>query len=198
MAKPTGYDAQTWKEAKAFTGRCARPEDVEAGDAVFALGDTHHGHPIDMGMPAAVIWYDEEEEFAAVVIQAEAHESQTGEELEVLGLLMPRGRTAVAFMEDVEFVEETDHTWQALLEADLEEGEDDDDGDDDGDDDDDDGDYDPAEDDYDGDDDDLDDDEFDEDEFDEDDDDDEIFDDEDDADEDEDDNDVDGQPDGKK
>ena len=195
MARPTGYDAQTWKETKAFTGRCARPEDVEAGDAVFALGDTHHGHPIDMGMPAAVIWYDEEEEFAAVVIQAEAHESQTGEELEVLGLLMPRGRTAVAFMEDVEFVEETDHTWQALLEADLEEGEDeDDDGDDDGDDDDDDGDYDPAEDDYDGDDDDLDDDDFDEDEFDEDDDDDddEIFDDED---EDEDD---DGQPDGNK
>jgi hypothetical protein len=184
MARPTGYDAQTWKEAKAFTGRCARPEDVEAGDAVFALGDTHHGHPIDMGMPAAVIWYDEEEEFAAVVIQAEAHESQTGEELEVLGLLMPRGRTAVAFMEDVEFVEETDHTWQALLEADLEEGEDEDDDDDDGD-------YDPAEDDYEGDeDDDLDDDEFDEDEFDEDDDD-EIFDDDDDDDDD-------GQPDGKK
>jgi hypothetical protein len=185
MARPTGYDAQTWKEAKAFTGRCARPEDVEAGDAVFALGDTHHGHPIDMGMPAAVIWYDEAEEFAAVVIQAEAHESQTGEELEVLGLLMPRGRTAVAFMEDVEFVEETDHTWQALLEADLEEGEDEDD---------DDGDYDPAEDDYDGDDDDLDEDDFDEDEFDEDDDDDEIFDDEDEIDEDDDD----GQPDGKK
>lgn len=189
MARPNGYDAQTWKEAKPFTGRCARPEDVEAGDAVFALGDTHHGHPIDMGMPAAIIWYDEEEEFAAVVIQAEAHESQTGEELEVLGILLPRGRTAVAFMEDVEFVEETDHTWQALLEADLEKGEDEDEDEDDFDE----GEYDPAEDDYDGDedDDDLDDDEIDDDEFDEDDDDfddDEVFDDDDD----------DGQPDGKK
>jgi hypothetical protein len=176
MARPKGYDALTWKEAKAFTGRCARPEDVEAGDAVFALGDTHHGHPIDMGMPAAVIWYDEEEEFAAVVIQAEAHESQTGEELEVLGILLPRGRTAVAFMEDVEFVEETDHTWQALLEADLEEGADEDEDEDE--DDFDEGEYDPAEDDYDGD---EDDDEFDDDEFDED-----------------DDDDDDGQPDGKK
>jgi hypothetical protein len=189
MARPNGYDAQTWKEAKPFTSRCARPEDVEAGDAVFALGDTHHGHPIDMGMPAAIIWYDEEEEFAAVVIQAEAHESQTGEELEVLGILLPRGRTAVAFMEDVEFVEETDHTWQALLEADLEEGEDEDEDEDDFDE----GEYDPAEDDYDGDEDDgdLDDDEIDDDEFDEDDDDfddDEVFDDDDD----------DGQPDGKK
>lgn len=186
MARPNGYDAQTWKEAKPFTGRCARPEDVEAGDAVFALGDTHHGHPIDMGMPAAIIWYDEEEEFAAVVIQAEAHESQTGEELEVLGIVLPRGRTAVAFMEDVEFVEETDHTWQALLEADLEEGEDEDEDEDE--DDFDEGEYDPAEDDYDGD---LDDDEIDDDEFDEDDDDfddDEVFDDDDD----------DGQPDGKK
>ena len=189
MARPKGYDALTWKEAKAFSGRCARPEDVEAGDAVFALGDTHHGHPIDMGMPAAVIWYDEEEEFAAVVIQAEAHESQTGEELEVLGLLMPRGRTAVAFMEDVEFVEETDHTWQALLEADLEEGEDEDDDDDDGD-------YDPDEDDFDGEEDDLDDDDFDEDGFDEDEDD-EVFDDDDDDLEDDEDDD-DGQPDGKK
>ena len=191
MVRPKGYHAQSWKEAKAFSGRCARPEDVEAGDAVFALGDTHHGHPIDMGMPAAVIWYDEEEEFAAVVIQAEAHESQTGEELEVLGILLPRGRTAVAFMEDVEFVEETDHTWQALLEADLEEGNEEDEDEDDFDE----GEYDPAEDDYDGDedDDDLDDDEFDDDEFEEDDDefdDDEVFDD--------DSNDDDGQPDGKK
>ncbi len=195
MARPKGYDALTWKEAKAFSGRCARPEDVEAGDAVFALGDTHHGHPIDMGMPAAIIWYDEEEEFAAVVIQAEAHESQTGEELEVLGVLLPRGRTAVAFMEDVEFVEETDHTWQALLEADLEEGADEDEDEDEDEDDFDEGEYDPAEDDYDGD---EDDDEFDDDEFDEDDDDvddddvddDEVFDDDDDDD--------DGQPDGKK
>lgn len=188
MARPKGYDALTWKEAKAFSGRCARPEDVEAGDAVFALGDTHHGHPIDMGMPAAVIWYDEEEEFAAVVIQAEAHESQTGEELEVLGILLPRGRTAVAFMEDVEFVEETDHTWQALLEADLEEGADEDEDEDDFDE----GEYDPAEDDYDGDEDDLDDDDLDDDEFEDDEfEDDEVFDDDDDDDDD-------GQSDGKK
>ena len=131
-----GFDAQTWKDTKAFTGRCAKPEDVEIGGAVFALADTQHGHPIDMALPAPVIWYEEDEQFAALAIQAESHESEQGEELEVLGLILPRGRTAVAFVEDVEFVTDKDHTWLALLEADLEvDDEDDDDFDDDDDDD---------------------------------------------------------------
>jgi hypothetical protein len=143
-----------------------------------------------MALPSPVIWYEEDEEFAALAVQAESHESEDGEELEVLGLILPGGRTAVAFVEDVEFVTDQDHTWLALLEADLEiDDEDDDDV------------YDPDEDDYvgpededDDDDDDFDDgldDAFDDDDFDDDeddeviededeDDDDELFDDEDD------------------
>jgi hypothetical protein len=190
MVDRKGFDAQTWKTTKAFSGRCATPQDVEVGGAVFALADTHHGHPIDMALPSPVIWYEEDEEFAALAVQAESHESEDGEELEVLGLILPGGRTAVAFVEDVEFVTDQDHTWLALLEADLEiDDEDDDDV------------YDPDEDDYvgpededDDDDDDFDDgldDAFDDDDFDDDeddeviededeDDDDELFDDEDD------------------
>ena len=126
-----GFDALTWKDTKAFTGRCAKPEDVEIGGAVYALADTQHGHPIDMALPAPVIWYEEDEQFAALAIQAESHESEQGEELEVLGLILPRGRTAVAFVEDVEFVTDQDHTWLALLEADLEIDDEDDDFDDD-------------------------------------------------------------------
>jgi len=171
MVDRKGFDALSWKTTKAFTGRCATPQDVELGGAVFALADTHHGHPIDMALPSPVIWYEDEEEFAALAVQAESHESGDGEELEVLGLILPGGRTAVAFVEDVEFVTDQDHTWLALLEADLEiEDEDDDDGV-----------YDPEEDDYVGpeDDDDDEDDDFDDglaDAFDDDDFDDEVFD----------------------
>jgi len=128
MVDRKGFDALSWKTTKAFNGRCATPQDVELGGAVFALADTHHGHPIDMALPSPVIWYEDEEEFAALAVQAESHESEDGEELEVLGLILPGGRTAVAFVEDVEFVTDQDHTWLALLEADLEiEDEDDDD-----------------------------------------------------------------------
>jgi hypothetical protein len=128
MVDRKGFDALSWKTTKAFNGRCAMPQDVELGGAVFALADTHHGHPIDMALPSPVIWYEDEEEFAALAVQAESHESEDGEELEVLGLILPGGRTAVAFVEDVEFVTDQDHTWLALLEADLEiEDEDDDD-----------------------------------------------------------------------
>jgi hypothetical protein len=171
MVDRKGFDALSWKTTKAFTGRCATPQDVELGGAVFALADTHHGHPIDMALPSPVIWYEDEEEFAALAVQAESHESGDGEELEVLGLILPGGRTAVAFVEDVEFVTDQDHTWLALLEADLEiEDEDDDNGV-----------YDPEEDDYVGpeDDDDDEDDDFDDglaDAFDDDDFDDEVFD----------------------
>ena len=190
MTDRKGFDALTWKTTKAFTGRCATPQDVEVGGAVFALADTQHGHPIDMALPSPVIWYEEDEEFAALAVQAESHESEDGEELEVLGLVLPGGRTAVAFVEDVEFVTDQDHTWLALLEADLEidDEEDDDDYDpeqddyigpeDDDDDDDDDDDFDDGLDDA------FDDDDFDEDEDDEviDGDDDEFFDDDDDDD----------------
>jgi hypothetical protein len=39
--------------------------------------------------------------------------------LEVLGLVLPTGKTAVAFAEDVEEVDGVDETWLALVEAAL-------------------------------------------------------------------------------
>lgn len=120
MALHTGFTAQTWRQAPVFGNRCAEPEDVEHADAVFALGDTLNGRPIDMGKPAPVIWYgDDEEEFAALVVQAEAHETEEGDTMEVMGLLLPTGQTAVALRQDVELVDDKDPVWRALLSADI-------------------------------------------------------------------------------
>lgn len=114
-----GFDENTWDSLKVWTGACATPHDVDAGAAVFALGDTLNGRPLDWMLPQPVIWYEEDEEFAAVVVQAEAHETEAGETIEMLGLVLPTGQTAVAFTEDVEEVDGVDPTWIALVEAEL-------------------------------------------------------------------------------
>lgn len=127
-----GFDAESWRALTPFAGRCATPHDVDLGAAVYALGDTHNGRPIAMDLPQPVIWYEEDEEFAAVVVQAERHENDEGEELEVLGLVLPRGETRIAFLEDVDEVDSTDPVWRDLLDVDLMDGEDEEDeGDDD-------------------------------------------------------------------
>jgi hypothetical protein len=115
-----GFTAKDWPLAAVFKGRCATPHDVDAGAAVFALGDTFNGRPFSMDLPQPVIWYEEDEEFAAVVVQAEVHETEDGETLEVLGLLLPSGRTAIGFHEDVDEVEGSDPVWLSLLDAERE------------------------------------------------------------------------------
>jgi hypothetical protein len=125
MTAHPGFNARTWKSARAFGGHCATPADVEGADAVFALGDTFHGRPLPIDKPAPVIWYDEDEEFAALVVQAEAHETEDDITLEMVGLLLPNGETAVAHLDEVEFVDERDPVWLALLEADAGGSEDD-------------------------------------------------------------------------
>jgi len=112
-----GFTAADWPLAGTFKGRCATPHDVDSGAAVFALGDTFNGRALAMDLPKPVIWYEEDEEFAALVVQAEVHETQDGDELEVLGLLLPQGRTAVGFPEDVEEVDPADPVWLSLVEA---------------------------------------------------------------------------------
>jgi hypothetical protein len=87
-----------------------------------------HGRPLAIEKPAPVIWYDEDEEFAALVIQAEAHETEDDITLEMVGLLLPNGETAVAPLDEVEFVDERDPVWLALLEADSGGADNDDDG----------------------------------------------------------------------
>jgi hypothetical protein len=115
-----GFDEHNWDQLKVWSGGCATPHDVDAGAAVFALGDTLNGKPLEWMLPQPVIWYEEDEEFAAVVVQAETHETEGGETLEVLGLVLPTGRTAIAFAEDVEEVDGVDPTWVSLIEAELE------------------------------------------------------------------------------
>ncbi len=111
------YDAESWIALAFFTGRCALPTDVDAGAAVFALGDTHNGRPLGaaLPLPQPVIWYEDDAQFAAVAVQAEAHETDEGDTLEVLGLVLPDGDTAIAFLENIDEVDATDPVWRELL-----------------------------------------------------------------------------------
>ena len=88
---------------------------VEARGAVFALVGTDGPVPIAMELPQPVIWWDENGEQAAVAVQAETHLGPDGEEMEVLGLILPDGGGAVALMEDVDLVDATDPTWRELV-----------------------------------------------------------------------------------
>jgi hypothetical protein len=110
-----GFDVDDWSRLKAFTGAVATLDDVQAGRAVFALGDTVDPRPLDMELPQPLIWWDDDGEQAAVALQAEAHGGPDGETLEVLGLALPDGGSAVALLEDVDLVDDTDPTWRELV-----------------------------------------------------------------------------------
>ena len=116
----SGFTAESWAEAQTFTGRLATQEDVNAGAAVFAMADTLDPALGEEPLPAPVIWYEDEDApdagVAAVVVQAESHGTADGDVLEVLGLLLPDGRTAVGFGDDVDWVDSTDPVWRDLVE----------------------------------------------------------------------------------
>jgi hypothetical protein len=128
MTARPGFTAATWQNAPIFEGHCATPADVEGAAAVFALADTLNGRPMLLAKPAPVIWYSEDEEFAALVVQAEAHETEVDGSMEFLGLLLPSGGTAVVFADDIEFVDAADPVWLSLLEADGSADDEDDEG----------------------------------------------------------------------
>lgn len=118
------FTTSTWDKMTAFSGRVAKEADVTAGLAVYALSDTQNGQAMDLVLPQPVIWYDEDDEFGALIVQAETHDTEEGETLEVLGLLLPNGETVVAFRDDVDEVDATDPFWVALVEAFDPEGDD--------------------------------------------------------------------------
>jgi hypothetical protein len=110
-----GFDVDDWSRLKPFAGRVASLDDVRAGRAVFALGDTSDPHPLAMELPQPLIWWDEDGEQAAVAVQAETHGGPDGEVMQVLGLILPDGGSAVALLEDVDLVDDTDPTWRELV-----------------------------------------------------------------------------------
>jgi hypothetical protein len=115
-----GFDVDDWSRLKAFAGAVATLDDVQAGRAVFALGDTLDPRPLDMELPQPLIWWEEDGEQAAVAVQAEAHGGPDGEALEVLGLILPDGGSAVALLEDVDLVDDSDPTWRELVSGAIE------------------------------------------------------------------------------
>ena len=110
-----GYDVDDWMRLRPFAGALATLDDVQRRAAIFALGDTQGGRPIEMEMPQPVIWWDDDGEVAAVAVQAEAHETEDGEIMEVLGLILPDGGGAVALLEDVDLVDDSDPIWRRLI-----------------------------------------------------------------------------------
>ena len=111
-----GYDVDDWRRLTPFVGAVATLDDVQAKRAVFALGDTDRPRVLDMTLPQPLIWWDDDGEQAAVAVQAEAHTNAEGEVMEVLGLILPDGSAAVALLDDVDLVDDTDPTWRALVE----------------------------------------------------------------------------------
>jgi hypothetical protein len=110
-----GYDVDDWMRLRPFVGAAATLDDVQRRAAIFALGDTHGGRPIEMELPQPVIWWDDDGEVAAVAVQAETHETEDGEVMEVLGLILPDGGGAVALLEDVDLVDDSDPIWRRLV-----------------------------------------------------------------------------------
>lgn len=111
-----GFDAEDWSRLVAFTGRVATLDDVQARRAVFALGDSDNPAVLDMDLPQPVIWWDDDGEQGAVAVQAEVHEGADGEPMEVVGLILPDGGSAVALLEDVDLVDDSDPHWRRLVE----------------------------------------------------------------------------------
>ncbi len=112
-----GFDVDDWHRLTAFSGAVATLEDVQARRAVFALADTTDAAPIVMDLPQPLIWWEDDGEQAAVAVQAETHTNADGEVMEVLGLVLPDGGSAVALLDDVDLVDDTDPTWRALVET---------------------------------------------------------------------------------
>ena len=110
-----GFDVDDWSRLTPFNGAVATLDDVQAGKAVFALGDTEEARVIDMELPQPVIWWEDDGEQAAVIVQAEAHVGPDGDLMEVLGLILPDGGGAVALLDDVDLVDDTDPTWRDLV-----------------------------------------------------------------------------------
>jgi hypothetical protein len=112
-----GFDVDDWTRLAAFNRAVATLEDVQAKRAIFALGDTDSPRLLEMDLPQPVIWWEDDGEQAAVAVQAEAHTGNDGEEMEVLGLILPDGSAAIALLEDVDLVDDTDPTWRDLVAA---------------------------------------------------------------------------------
>lgn len=110
-----GFDVDDWSRLVPFTGAVATLDDVEARRAVFALADTTAPKPLDMELPQPVIWWDDDGEQAAVAVQAEEHGGDDGETMQVLGLILADGASAVALLDDVDLVDDTDPTWRKLV-----------------------------------------------------------------------------------
>ena len=114
-AEEGGFDVDDWQRLTRFLGAVATLEDVQARRAIFALADTESPAVLVMDLPQPLIWWSDDGEQAAVAVQAETHDTEDGETMEVLGLIFPDGAGGVALMDDVDLVDDTDPMWRKLV-----------------------------------------------------------------------------------
>ena len=114
-AEEGGFDVDDWQRLTPFLGAVATLEDVQARRAIFALADTESPAVLVMDLPQPLIWWSDDGEQAAVAVQAEIHDTEDGETMEVLGLIFPDGAGGVALMDDVDLVDDTDPMWRKLV-----------------------------------------------------------------------------------
>lgn len=110
-----GFDVDDWGRLTPFVGVVATLEDVQARRAIFALADTENARVLEMELPQPLIWWSDDGEQAAVAVQAETHDTEDGETMEVLGLIFPDGGGGLALIDDVDLVDDTDPMWRRLV-----------------------------------------------------------------------------------
>jgi hypothetical protein len=84
-----------------ITGRAATPEDVEAGRAVFALGDGESiiGNPIDITIPQYVWQRDGRRRSPGILVQAEETKGHR-----IVGVRLLNGEDVAGLLRDLELL----------------------------------------------------------------------------------------------
>lgn len=116
-----GFDTQSWTSLEAFNSRIATQADVDAAKAVFAVEDAEGSMVVEMDLPQPVIWWAEDGERAAVIVQAELHtlEADDDDVSEVYGLVLVDGTTVVVLGDEVDLVDASDPVWQRLTQEEI-------------------------------------------------------------------------------
>jgi hypothetical protein len=105
-------DRARWRLVPHMGGTLATEGDVEAGRAVFFLGnvDETPARPSTMRLPALALWPDPDlgSHRPVIVIQVEVGQQ------EVAGIRFLEGGNGVCLLEELEIIDETDRRWRAV------------------------------------------------------------------------------------
>ena len=110
----TLIDPAKWKETPCIAKRCAKEEDVQAGRAVFFMGniDEVPAWPMNIEIPRLALWFDEETESKKIVVIIQAEESEIQQ---TIGIRFFDGGNGVCLFEELELVDESHEQFKNLI-----------------------------------------------------------------------------------